>query len=217
MPSEHSNKHQPFCNHAASPGCEQICACLFDQARTRIFTLPLKWIFDTVREMFQGSDLVLWLRFNLFTFHNDTWLINHHHMCTTPIKRFLEIKQWWLIALHQQLLKKNSYIEQGGARARAGEGEQHRHPPPCSSRTYFSRSWCSLSSSAGTRRLVPKQPDSFVKTWAECDLFIKRRSVPWHLQHPLKWRCITYFTRRIKSHPSLRLSPSWNVVQLEGY
>lgn len=82
---------------------------------------------------------------------------------------------------------------------------------------YFSWCSCRLSSSAGTGRLVFElQPDSFVKTWTECDLFIKRRSVPWHLQHPLKWRCITYFTRRVKSHPSLRLSPSWNVVQLAG-
>lgn len=87
----------------------------------------------------------------------------------------------------------------------------------CAWNLYFSRRFSRLSSWAGTGRLVSElQPDSSVKSWAECDLFIWRRSVPWHLQDPLKWRCITYFTRRAKSHPSLRLSPLWNVVQLAG-
>lgn len=69
-----------------------------------------------------------------------------------------------------------------------------------------SLSWLTLIAKAGNGRpLVPFQPkpDTFVKPWTEGDPFIKRRSVPWHLQHPLKWRCITYFTRWMKRHPSL--------------
>lgn len=69
-----------------------------------------------------------------------------------------------------------------------------------------SLSWLTLIATAGNRGpFAPFQPkpDTFVKPWTEGDPFIKRRSVPWHLQHPLKWRCITYFTRWMKRHPSL--------------
>lgn len=58
----------------------------------------------------------------------------------------------------------------------------------------------------GTGRRVPSfqlKPDTFVKVWTWGDLFIKGISVPWHLQHLLKWRCITYFTRWKRKHPSL--------------
>lgn len=69
------------------------------------------------------------------------------------------------------------------------------------------------------------KPDTFVKVWTRGDLFIKRISVSWHLQHLLKWRCITYFTRWKRKHPSLCLaaSPSlrlvclWNAVQLVAF
>lgn len=153
----------------------------------------------------------------LFGFQHEVWLINHHHMCTTPFKRFWGTKWWQLITLHQQKLQRGAGedVRTGGV-VKEDRSYTHRsNNSACS--PYFSRCSCRLSSSAGTGRLVFElQPDSFVKTWTECDLFIKRRSVPWHLQHPLKWRCITYFTRRVKSHPSLRLSPSWNVVQLAG-
>lgn len=72
-----------------------------------------------------------------------------------------------------------------------------------------------LIETAGSGRRLPGfqlQLDAFVKVWTRADLFIKRRSVPWHLQHPLKWRCITYFTRWQKRHPSFCLAISWNVV-----
>lgn len=159
----------------------------------------------------------------LFVYLHDVWLIKHHHM-RHSIQKVLRDKM--MAADHPapaEASKKSLNWRRRSWRAcedrGSGEGGQilHSQEQQLCMQPYFSRRSYRLRSSAGSGRLVFElQPDSFVKTWTECDLFIKRRSVPWHLQHPLKWRCITYFTWRVKSHPSLRLSPSWNAVQLAG-